>query len=256
MSQFPMTFAQAEQFQVACAQERHLPLILTLPVNRRVQMELVLIPPGEFVMGSPEDAPVHPVQFSAPFYLGRYAVTQAQWLAVMDSNPAHFNHDEALPIETVTWEACVDFCQKLSKLAGYPTRLPSEAEWEYACRAGSQSAYSFGEAEAELDQYGWYRDNANGLSHPVGRKKRNAWGLYDMHGGIDEYCQDVWHPSYEAAPADGSAWIEHGEQAWRVLRGGSWYDVAEHCGSGHRNYYAATEPSEDHGCRIVFTTTG
>jgi formylglycine-generating enzyme required for sulfatase activity len=246
-----MTFAQAQQLQLAYAQEHHLPVIRALQLNLRVNMEFVLIAPGEFVMGSPEDTPPHHVRIPLPFYLARTPVTQAQWLAVVGSNPAHFQHDSELPVETITWEACSSFGQKLSSLTGYPARLPSEAEWEYACRAGSSTAYSYGDSKAALDQYGWYRDNANGTSHPVGHKKPNAWGLYDMHGGIDEFCQDVWHPNYEGAPADGSAWIADGEQGRRVLRGGSWYDLAEHCSSPHRNSYPAAEPSEDHGCRVV-----
>jgi len=253
MAQFPMTPAQANQLQLTCAQECHLPVILILQLEPRVKMELVLLPAGEFVMGSHDDEPPHRVEITTPFYMGRYSVTQAHWVAIMGSNPAHFKDGDELPIETITWEACVNFCQKLSSVMGRHARLPSEAEWEYACRAGSNTAYSFGEATEELDQYGWYRDNANGTSHPVGRKNPNAWGLYDMHGGIDEYCQDLWHPNYVGAPADGSAWIESGEKGMRVLRGGSWYDLAEHCCSPHRNYYDSAEPSEDHGFRVVVT---
>jgi formylglycine-generating enzyme required for sulfatase activity len=128
-------------------------------------------------MGSPEDGPAHPVEIPTQFYIGRYAVTQAQWMAVMGSNPAHFKGHDELPVETISWEACVRFCRTLSSQAGYQARLPSEAEWEYACRAGSQAAYSFGESKEQLDLYGWYRDNAGGTSHPVGRKNPNAWGL-------------------------------------------------------------------------------
>ena len=258
MTQIPISYAQAKQSQSRCAQKYHLPVSLILQPGMDVKMELMLIPPGKFFMGSHEsheDEPLHPVEIRTPFYLGRFAVTQAQWMAIMGSNPAHFNNNEELPVETIPWEACTRFCQKLSNLTGYQARLPSESEWEYACRAGSNTAYSFGDNRDNLDEYGWYRDNANGISHPVGRKKPNAWGLYDMHGGIDEYCQDLWHPNYEGAPADGSAWIENGEKELRVLRGGSWYDLAEHCCSSHRNYYTATEPSEDHGFRVAITAS-
>jgi len=229
---------------------RHLPGTLTLILGANVTMEFVLIPPGEFLMGSEEDAPAHSVKITAPYYLGKYAVTQAQWLAVMGSNPAHFNENNDLPVEMVSWVDCVNFCQRVSVLTSHPARLPSEAEWEYACRAGSRTAYFFGEDRQMLDTYGWYRNNANHMSHPVGLKIPNAWGLYDMHGGIDEYCLDLWHPNYEDAPAGGEAWVDRGEKDLRVLRGGSWYDLAEHCSSPHRNYYNSIEPSEDHGFRV------
>jgi formylglycine-generating enzyme required for sulfatase activity len=235
---------------------RSLPATLALQLGPQVSMEFVLIPPGKFVMGSQEDAPAHPVEMASPFYLGKYAVTQAQWIAVMGSNPSHFKYSDSLPVETVSWGDCVLFCQKLSALTGRQARLPAEAEWEYACRAGSRSAYFFGDALEELDGYAWYRNNAGGVSHSVGLKIPNAWGLYDMHGGIDEYCLDLWHPNYTGAPADGRAWIEHGEPDLRVLRGGSWYDLAEHCRAPHRNYYNSTEPSEDHGFRVAVTPSG
>jgi formylglycine-generating enzyme required for sulfatase activity len=246
-----MTPAQAKQLQEIYATEHHLPITLTLQLNPAEIIELVLIPPGKFVMGSQDDGLLHQVTIATAFYLGKYAVTQAQWLTVMRTNPAHFKGDDKLPMETISWEACNQFCLKLSSLIDQQARLPSEAEWEYACRAGSSAAYSFGDSEEQLHLHGWYRDNADGRSHPVGSKNPNAWGLYDMHGGIDEYCQDLWHPDYEGAPSNGSAWINNGEMSRRVLRGGSWYDLAEHCGSAHRNYYEATEPSEDHGFRVV-----
>ena len=233
---------------------RHLPATLTLQLAEKITMEMVLIPPGEFMMGSEVEGPAHHVEITEAFYLGKYAVTQAQWLAVMGSNPAHFKQDNQLPVETVTWADCVHFCQRLSALTGRQARLPGEAEWEYACRAGSRSVYYFGKSAEQLEAYAWYRGNANGVSHPVGLKIPNAWGLYDMHGGIDEYCLDSWHPTYAGAPEDGQAWIDQGDENLRVLRGGSWYDLAEHCRAPHRNYYNAAEPSEDHGLRVLMTT--
>lgn len=235
---------------------RHLPVTLTLELSANLTMEFVLIPPGEFLMGSEEDAPAHSVKINAPYYLGKYAVTQAQWLAVMGSNPAHFNENNDLPVEMVSWVDCTNFCERLSVLTSHPARLPSEAEWEYACRAGSRMAYFFGDNTQGLDAYSWYRNNANHMSHPVGLKLPNAWGLYDMHGGIDEYCLDLWHPNYEGAPPVGRAWIDQGKKDLRVLRGGSWYDLAEHCSSAHRNYYRLAEPSEDHGFRVELPVPG
>jgi formylglycine-generating enzyme required for sulfatase activity len=214
-------------------------------------MDLVLIPPGMFLMGSPDDGPIHPVRLSAPFLIGRYPVTQAQWQAVMGSNPAMFQGVSERPIETVSWQACVAFCQQATASTGRRVRLPSEAEWEYACRAGSTTEYSFGDDAAALADHGWHRANADQISHPVGQKQPNAWGLYDMHGGIDEYCLDTWHAEYTGAPADGSAWVATGDPDLRLLRGGSWYDVAEHCGSAHRNYYRHDVATEDHGLRVV-----
>src|SRR5690606_18473038 len=188
-------------------------------------------------------------------YLSQTPVTQAQWQAVMGSNPARFQ-GETLPIETVSWHDCMAFCAQTAVCSRYSLRLPSEAEWEYACRAGSATAYSFGDSENDLAAHGWYRGNAEHCSHPVATRKPNAWGLYDMHGGIDEFCLDVWHEDangdYAGAPTDGSVWDEGGDVRYRVLRGGSWYDQGVHCRSPHRNYYAADVPTEDHGFRLVW----
>lgn len=253
-----MNAGKSNARQVAYSRESGLPTAAWLPLPGGAAIEMVLIPPGGFWMGSrpedPEYDPLDPpvqVQIGNPFYIGKTALTQAQWLALMGVNPAHFSLGEEYPIETVSWEACSAFCEKLSVSSGKRVRLPSEAEWEYACRAGSVTLYNYGDEIDLLDRYGWFRGNAGGQSHPVGQKLPNAWGLYDMHGGIDEYCQDSWHPSYKGVPLDGSAWIEGEDQLHRVLRGGSWYDLGEYCSSPHRNYYGLNEPSEDHGFRIV-----
>jgi formylglycine-generating enzyme required for sulfatase activity len=128
-------------------------------------------------------------------------------------------------------------------------RLPSEAEWEYACRAGSDTTYCFVNSADQLDQYGWYRDNSGMASHPVGGKQPNAWGLYDLHGGIDEFVRDNWHETLDDLPGDGSARIAGGAAEYRTLRGGSWYDRAEYCASGQRDYPRDETPSEDDGVR-------
>ncbi len=143
------------------------------------------------------------------------------------------------------------FCAAASALTGRHVRLPSEAEWEYACRAGSDTTYYFGNDASLLDQYGWYRGNSGMVSQPVGGKLPNVWGLYDMHGGIDEYMQDNWQGTHTGAPADGSARVKGGKRGSRTLKGGSWYDLPEYCESADRNYYRYDEPSEDHGCRVV-----
>ncbi|MBI4570177.1 MAG: formylglycine-generating enzyme family protein, partial [Planctomycetes bacterium] len=169
-----------------------------------VTLRLVLRPAGTFLMGSPADetgrwtceGPQHRVNVSA-FLMGKYEVTQHQWQAVMGSNPSEFtNAGLDAPVETVSWDDCQKFCEK----AGL--RLPSEAEWEYACRAGTTTRYSFGDAESALAEYAWHDANSGGTTHPVGQKKPNGWGLYDMHGNVWEWCEDWYHDSYNGAPTD------------------------------------------------------
>jgi formylglycine-generating enzyme required for sulfatase activity len=193
-----------------------------------IGMKFTLIPAGEFNMGSEEsddEKPVHMVKIKNPFYLGTYLVTQAEWEAVMDDNPSDFKSDD-LPVEWVSWDNVQKFIKKLNETEVTDKyRLPSEAEWEYACRAGTTTRYSFGDDESELDDYAWYDENSDDDMHPVGQKKPNSWGLYDMHGNVCEWVQDVWHDSYDGAPTDGSAW-ESGDGADRVFRGGSRLDDA------------------------------
>ena len=261
---FPMTTGEAQSVQRLCATTNNLSTTLLLSLGAGETLALQLIPAGEFLMGSgpgtdersERESPLHRVQISAPFYMGKFPVTQAQWEAVMGSNPAHFQGAGTLPMETVSWEACVAFCEALSQKSGQQVRLPSESEWEYACRAGGETIFSFGDNWEVLPDHAWYRDNAGGRSRPVGLKPGNAWGLHDMHGGIDEYCQDIWHPTYDGAPADGRAWTEGGEREYRVLRGGSWYDEGRFCRSPHRNYYQYQTPTEDHGLRVVVEVSG
>ena len=193
---------------------------------------LRLVPAGEFNMGSNKDSnamPVHRVKISEPFYIGKYEVTQKQWIAVMGDNSSRWKGDN-LPVEQVTWNNAQEFCRK----AGGGLRLPSEAEWEYACRAGSKTRWCFGNYEDTLPKYAWCEYNSEEKTHEVGTKKPNKWGLYDMHGNVWERCQDVWHDNYNGAPDDGKAWTTGGYWAagrhWsaRVCRGGSlddrdWY---------------------------------
>jgi formylglycine-generating enzyme required for sulfatase activity len=214
-------------------------------------MEFILIRAGKFMMGSPkseagrssDEGPQHEVTIASPFYLGKYQVTQGEWTAVMGSNPSHFTGDDRLPVEGVSWDDCQEFIKKLNaRKDGYEYRLPSEAEWEYACRAGTATAFSFGETiTAEQVNYdgnypygnapkGKYREKTT----RVGSFPPNAWGLYDMHGNVYEWCQDRWHGNYNGAPTDGRAW-EQGSDNGRVLRGGSWYGRADACRSANRN---------------------
>jgi formylglycine-generating enzyme required for sulfatase activity len=221
-----------------------------------IGMEFVKIPPGEFEMGSPsdeegrwdEEGPIHEVTIEKAYYLGTYEVTQEQWVEVMGNNPSEFEGDNN-PVESVSWDDVQEFVEKLNELEGTDKyRLPSEAEWEYACRAGTTTRYSFGDGESDLGDYAWYSGYKTyeeweknmdeilkeGSAHPVGQKKPNPWGLYDMHGNVCEWCQDEWHDSYDGAPADGSAW-EDGSSSSRVIRGGNWILNAGYCRSAARN---------------------
>ncbi|MEA3324727.1 MAG: formylglycine-generating enzyme family protein [Euryarchaeota archaeon] len=202
-------------------------------------MKFTLIPAGEFMMGSEDgfddEKPVHKVRIGKPFYLGTYPVTQAEWKAVMGNNPSHFKGDD-LPVESVSWDDVQEFIKKLNEKEGTDKyRLPSEAEWEYACRAGTNTRYSFGDSESKLGDYAWYDYNSGSKTHPVGKKKPNPGGLYDMHGNVWEWVQDRWHSNYDGAPTDGSAW-ESGDGAHRVLRGGSWGGNARYCRSADRRH--------------------
>jgi formylglycine-generating enzyme required for sulfatase activity len=214
---------------------------LTLDLGGGVKLELVSIPAGEFMIGSPEDegardgdeGPQHRVRFSKPFYMGKYEVTQAQWKAVMGENPSQFKGDDRLPVERVSWNDSVEFCRKVSRKTGKQVRLPSEAEWEYACRAGSTTAYSFGGSRKDLGQYTWYGDNSDEKTHPVGQKKPNRCGLYDMHGNVWEWCADWYGEGYYAtSPAANPKGPATGE--YRVLRGGAWNYYARYCRSANR----------------------
>ncbi|HDS45976.1 MAG TPA: formylglycine-generating enzyme family protein [Methanomicrobia archaeon] len=225
-----------------------------------IGMEFVLIPAGAFEIGSPmneagrddDEGSLHRVAFQHAFYMGAYEVTQAQWRAVMGSDPASFfASDDNLPVEMVSWEDVQEFITKLNAKEGTDTyRLPSEAEWEYACRAGTTTRYSSGDSAVELDEYAWYADNSGTETHPVGEKKPNPWGLYDLHGNVWEWVQDLYHEGYNGAPTDGSAW-EGESSSLRVYRGGSWRTVAAYCRSASRGCASPTIHCDDIGFRIV-----
>lgn len=203
------------------SEEPYIPKTFTSPYTG---MEFVLIPAGEFMMGSPSDekgrydqeGPVHKVTINNPFYMGKYPVTQRQWKKAMGTNPSKFKGDD-LPVENVSWEKIQKFVKVLNEKEGADKyRLPSEAEWEYACWASTQTRYSFGDDESKLNEYAWYDKNSGSKTHPVGQKKPNQWGLYDMHGNVSEWVQDRWHNKYEGAPSDGSAW-EDGDGSGRKI---------------------------------------
>jgi len=204
------------------------PKELTVDLGGRVKMEFVLIPAGSFMMGDEKgldwEKPVHKVTITKPFYLGKYEVTQEQWQAVMGGNQSGFKGPKN-PVEMVSWDHCQAFLAKLNEKSlsgGAKFSLPSEAQWEYACRAGTTTRYSFGDDEAKLDDYAWWWKKAKSTTHAVGQKKPNAWGLYDVHGNVLEWCADRWDVLYYAkSPADDPVGPDSG--GLRVLRGGSWH---------------------------------
>jgi formylglycine-generating enzyme required for sulfatase activity len=190
--------------------------------------EMVVVPAGGFMMGadknfenaSDDETPLHRVNIERPFALGKYEVTQGEWVAVMGDNPSNFK-GRSRPVEQVSWNDAQDFIRRLNAKTGKQYRLPSEAEWEYAARAGSQSTYSFGDEKGQLGGYAWFDGNSGSETHPVGQLKPNRFGLYDMHGNVWEWVQDCWNKDYRGAPDDGRAWTA-GDCGRRVLRGGSW----------------------------------
>ncbi len=249
-------------------------------LGNNINLEMVAIPPGTFLMGSPDteeghrddESPQHEVTVKS-FFMGKYPVTQAQWQAVaslpqvnreLDPNPSIFKGANR-PVESVSWYDVVEFCERLSIKTGHPYRLPSEAEWEYACRAGTTTPFHFGETiTTELANYkgndtygtgvkGEYRQETT----PVGYfGVANEFGLYDMHGNVWEWCGDEWHDNYEGAPRDGSAWEEEeaneNDNHFRLLRGGCWYYFPGFCRSAFRYSF---RPGDRHynpfGFRVV-----
>ena len=239
-----------------------------------VGLEMIRIPGGSFMMGSLEEelghqddeGPQHEVTVPI-FAIGRYPVTQAQWRAVaqmkqveipLEEDPAEFKGPQN-PVEQVSWEEAVEFCQRLTRHTGWEYRLPSEAEWEYACRAATTTPFHFGETltveVAKYDASEPYGDGPKGEyqrgTTPVGSFPSNAFGLSDMHGNVLEWCADHFHGSYEDAPTDGSAWIEGGDAELRILRGGSWSSDPRFCRSAFRNSFRPAARFLNIGFRVV-----
>lgn len=224
----------------------------------------VWIPPGEFTMGSPEDesgryndeSPQHLVRFASGFWMQTTPVTQAQWQAVMGNNPSYFKSvGSDAPVERVSWNDVQEFIQKLNSTTKETQfRLPTEAEWEYACRAGSTTTYCFGDDESLLEQYAWYDKNAGDTTHPVGQLTPNTWGLYDMHGNVWEWCADYWSATYERVHADGIVRsVLNDNREVRVIRGGSWSNQVWACGAAIQDGYAPSYRDDSLGFRLVFT---
>jgi formylglycine-generating enzyme required for sulfatase activity len=269
-------------------------------ITNSIGMKMLLIPKGTFQMGSPKhqelreaDETQHQVILSQDFYLGMHEVTQAQYEKVANRNPSHFQDyrvqgdNSNLPVENVYWEEAVAFCEKLSELpeekkAGRVYRLPTEAEWEYACRAGTDTVYSFSDKRQDLGQYAWFANNSGSKeidaeaisnriretqdyidalfsagcsTHPVGQKKPNAWGLYDMHGNVAEWCLE-WYREYPEGtvtdPGLKSIQPAGPKEDWqRVIRGGSWYVLAADCRSAFRRKVSPSLRDQVIGFRVV-----
>ncbi|WP_293127106.1 bifunctional serine/threonine-protein kinase/formylglycine-generating enzyme family protein [Microcoleus sp. bin38.metabat.b11b12b14.051] len=249
--------------------------VFTETIANGITLEMMAIPGGRFVMGSPnteaqrsnDEGPQRTVNV-APFFMGKYEVTQTQWRAVaglptvkidLKANPSNFKGDD-LPVEQVSWNDAIEFCARLSQLTGRNYRLPSEAEWEYACRAGTTTPFYFGETiTTDLVNYegsspygsapkGTYREKTTA----VGSFPPNSFGLYYMHGNVFEWCQDIWHDNYNGAPTDGSAWESGGDSKNRVLRGGSWLIDAVNCRAAYRgNHSPDNRGSYSFGFRVV-----
>jgi formylglycine-generating enzyme required for sulfatase activity len=238
-----LTLAAAQQPKEAGGKTKGPPKELAVDLGGGEKMDLILIPAGSFMMGSPDsdkdamdsEKPQHRVRITKPFYLGKHLVTQKQWETVMGSNPSYFKGPKN-PVENVSWDDCQEFLKKLNAKSGPgggKFQLPTEAQWEYACRAGSTTRYCFGDKESGLGDYAWYGENSGGKTHPVGEKKPNAWGLYDMHGNVWEWCQDWYDGGYYAkSPTDDPTGPTTG--AYRVNRGGLWFIDAKSCRSASR----------------------
>jgi formylglycine-generating enzyme required for sulfatase activity len=239
--------------------------VLSEQLGEGIQLELIAIPGGDFLMGAATPKPRRVglpsrQQVSVPaFWMSKYLITQAQWQQVaqlplykrrLDPNPARFQGAD-LPVENVCWYDALEFCARLSLHCQRPYRLPTEAEWEYACRAGTTTEYHFGEA---ID---WQLANYDGKharrTTPVGSFPANAFGLHDMHGNLWEWCRDWWHENYLGIPTNGTAWIADGDQSARVLRGGSWFDNAWYCRSADRDRGQLDIVNQFIGFRVAFT---
>jgi len=254
-----------------------------------IGLKLVRIEPGSFLMGTTKEQidqllrlfpdskrewfdaeqPQHPVKITRPFFLGTHLVTQGQYKAIMGSNPSHFKGSDDLPVENVSWLDAVNFCNKMSEkdkrtpfyrtkgtdvadVGGNGYRLPTEAEWEYACRAGMAGLFPWGDDIGKHGEHVWFSDNSDSKTHPVGQKRPNAWGLCDMLGNVWEWCADwydekyyAWSPSVAVDPPGPP------KASCRVLRGGGWCYVASECRPANRSGFAPGHRSIDQGFRVA-----
>jgi len=285
----PFDAATAKKHQEAWAEYLGVPVEQEVDLGDGVKLTMVLIPPGEFVMGSspeerarfleevqeaedqwaikriPTEGPRHRVRITRPFYLGKYEVTQAQWETVMGSNPSRFTEDASHPVEQVSWDDVQPFLAKLnvagtrrvpsanggrSEPSEMTFTLPTEAQWEYACRAGTTTFRHCGDDKATLQEYAWFNANSGGKTHRVGELLPDGFCVYDMHGNVWEWCADYWATGYYAESASNDP---SGPSAGsrRVYRGGDWYNLARHCRSAHRYYHSPDNQSHNLGFRLA-----
>lgn len=227
-----------------------------------VDLEMVVIASGSFLMGSgvaSHESPIHKVNIQG-FQMGKFAITQQQWRTVacnfewskivLPPDPSFFKGNQH-PVERITWHEATEFCDRLTLKFGRTFRLPTEAEWEYACRAGSTSPFFFDDTKDEIGDYAWYNENAAHHTHPVGQKRPNPWGLYDIIGNSWEWCQDNWHRTYDDAPQDGSAWLEQSVNECKLLRGASWNAFPGACRSTPRNRMHPNYRAFYYGLRVI-----
>jgi len=226
----------------AFSETKESPKEFAVELGGGVKLDLVLVPAGFFSMGDDKgyhvEKPVHKVTITKPFYLGKYEVTQEQWESIMGNNPSLIKGPKK-PVENISWDNCQQFLVELNEKTGEREGkfvLPTEAQWEYACRAGSTGKFCFGDDEIQLAEYARYDKNSGGKTYPVGDRKPNAWGLYDMHGNVWEWCED-WYGKYGAEAVTDPSGPATGSR--RVLRGGGWGLDARFCRSASR---ATDEP--------------
>jgi formylglycine-generating enzyme required for sulfatase activity len=265
----PATPEEAKSMQSQAAEEKGIPVEKTVEIADGVTMDFVLIPAGEFHMGSPDDeaeresieGPVHQVKISKPFYMGKYEVTQKQYEAVMGPNPKTAFRGDEFPVENVEWNQAVLFCKTVSNKNGLKVRLPSEAEWEYACRAGTETAFNTGETinpdQANYDSNKVYQWGRKALpldrTCKVGSYQPNAFGLYDMHGNVSEWCRDIFEKDYyKHSPVNDPVYDD--EKGSRVVRGGSWKDSPDKLRSAERSKRMQGADRKFLGFRVVLET--
>jgi serine/threonine-protein kinase len=276
----PFDLDQANKHQQAWAEYLGVPVERDFDLPGGVKLTMLLIPPGEFLMGSraeeqerflqeakalsgsfarkainhiPSEVPQHRVRITRPFYLGKYEVTQAQWEAVMDNNPSRFKHKSSRPVEEVSWDDCQLLLEKLNELHEQEAMkfvLPTEAQWEYACRAGTTTFWHFGDNEVVLEDHAWVATNADSMTHPVGQLKPNPWGLYDVYGNVWEWCADSYGKDYYtySSPNDPTGPTGH---TTRVFRGGAWCVTSVGCRAAHRSSHSPHFHSERLGFRLA-----